>query len=371
MIVIETEEIKKMKRYTIGAGITSACNMNCPFCYSKNRRTTCAEVPVKLWIDFFNNNASVIKSINYGTPENTLCPDWYTLLKCIHDIDASIDQAITTNGTLFREIARDPAKEKIVRECISDVDVSLDYSNPMSHNEFRGHKNAYEMAIETLAYCQSSKKNTTIVIMGIEDNLSIENIAGIFEIAARYEALVRLNIYREVNRGSYLTPPSYQTLVRVFDWINEHHEICALDDPLFAACFTQNTRYEDSSGKCSLRILPDGGIYPSTYLIAPSYCIGNIASTKYLDELATHPLLNAIVDVIPEDCRDCPVVDSCKGGALDRRMLRFGEAGKRDPYCPYNHGDLPGSRSYETFSRNFSSVHDGYLPTLFFRPKVK
>lgn len=358
-----------MKQFVIGAGITSVCNMNCPFCYSVNRRSTCSNLSIEQWVNFFRKNIKLIKSINYGTSENTLCNDWYSLVDSVNRLDKTVGQALTTNGTLTDIILKDPIKEEIIRRSISDIDVSLDFASEKQHNEFRGSYRAYQMARDTLEYCRKNRKNTTIVIMGVDDTLDLNNLDGLFSIASQYDALIRLNIYRDVNKGGMLTSPSFDVVVKALDWISEHHEICALSDPLFAACFTQQDIYEDTSGKYSLRILPDGGIYPSTYLINSSYCLGNITSLESLNNIPNHPIIKTMVDVTPKNCMQCPVVKRCKGGALDRRMLTYGTADSRDYYCPFENDEVPGFRNYHISNSKFSSIHNGYLPTLFFKPK--
>jgi len=358
------------KKYAVGLGITSTCNMGCNFCYSANRRMECADIPIKVWMDFFKRNKDWIKNINFGTGENTLVDEWFSLVEFIHKLDSHLGQALTTNGSLISVISNDKSKQKIVQKCISDIDVSLDYASEKKHNNFRGHDNAYQMALDTLRYCKEHNFNTTIVIMGLSDNLCIENLAGIFNIAKSNNALIRINIYRPVNKQNGLKPPSLNTLLRAFDWIYDNHEICSLSDPLFSATLTTSTKiHRDPSGLSSIRILPDGSIYPSTYLINKDYLLGHISDRDFFQKLQNNKLIESLTSTIPSSCLNCDVLDQCQGGVVDRRILSCNTVKKSDPYCPLKHNLPVYLRDYKVVSDNFTSIHDGYLPTLFFRPR--
>ncbi|WP_418474587.1 hypothetical protein [Frisingicoccus sp.] len=50
---------------------------------------------------------------------------------------------------------------------------------------------------------------------------------------------------------------------------------------------------------------------------------------------------------------------------MDRRYLWYKDFKERDPYCFAEHPEL--FRHYHTHKEAFASVHDGYLPTLFFK----
>lgn len=73
----------KMKKWNIGWGAIAACNMNCEFCYSKNKRKNISSLTLSNWINFIDENYNSIRSINYGTGESSMCNDWYTLIRYI------------------------------------------------------------------------------------------------------------------------------------------------------------------------------------------------------------------------------------------------------------------------------------------------
>ena len=74
-------------------------------------------------------------------------------------------------------------------------------------------------------------------------------------------------------------------------------------------------------------------------------------------------------DVLPEECEGCKYQNTCAGGVFDRRFLWYGTLNQRDPYCPVRLGHKLPETYFKTTKTNRVSVHDDYLPTLFFKNK--
>lgn len=356
--------------YSIGLGFTSNCNMNCPFCYSRNKRNNRSDLSIRKWIEFINLNHVQIKDINYGTGENTTSDEWYQFIAYVRRHYPKIKQALTTNGSLAYIISSNSEKESIITNCIDEIDVSLDFGDSDIHNYYRGNKNAFTWALRTLEYCQNTKKDSTIVMLGIDDTLEIDNLESIFKIAKCYNAKVRINLYRPVDSTSNIKPASYSKIMELFHWVNLHHEFLSISDPLFSSMFFPNNTKKDPSGISSIRILQNGDIFPSTYLLTPELKMGNILNFD-LSTIKTNSIYSLISDLsLPIFCSDCAIKNTCRGGALDRRYLWYGSFAECDPYCPCKNGvqkeDISILEKYSISQKEFHSVHDGYLPTLFF-----
>ena len=54
-----------MRKWNIGWGTISACNMNCQFCYSMNRRKDSHDLKYEDWLRFIEENHNQINTINY------------------------------------------------------------------------------------------------------------------------------------------------------------------------------------------------------------------------------------------------------------------------------------------------------------------
>lgn len=160
----------------------------------------------------------------------------------------------------------------------------------------------------------------------------------------------------------------YDMLADAIRYIAEKYQIISLNDALFSTIFMGET-VADPSGDRSIRILADGNITPSTYLIDQRFIVGNIKEKDVLLRLENDGILENIISrSIPEECNECIYKETCAGGVFDRRYLWYGSLKRKDPYCQRIYRE----KSKERISINktdFSSVHDGYLPTMFFRAK--
>lgn len=359
-----------MKKWNIGWGAVSHCNMNCQFCYSKYRRKNSEDLEYIDWINFIDENYSRINTINYGTGENTLDKDWFRLVSYIRKNYPNIRQALTTNGHLA-EAVKDPECMQAFIAGIDEVDISLDFYEKHKHNEFRGQPKAYDWALESLELCQKYKKQTTLVFLGSEKNINYENIDGLFEIAKKYGTILRMNMYRPtegVNDFSKQFIISYNTFVDALKYIADKYHIISMNDALFSSFLTNET-IQDPSGDRSIRILADGSITPSTYLIDKNYIVANIKEKNILEKLEKENMLGKIVEKsVPDECKKCIYASSCAGGVYDRRYLWNGTLEKKDPYCPGIFKEK-NKELIKITDTNFNSVHDGYLPTIFFKPK--
>lgn len=353
-------------KWNIGWGVVSLCNMNCQFCYSRMKRKDEKDLLYKDWIRFVDENHNKINSINYGTGENSLSDDWFKLIEYIRKNYSHIRQAVTTNGYIGKAMKESPEKYRIVSDAIDEFDISLDYSDMEKHNIFRGQRNAGEWVLDTLKYCKESKKEGTIVCLASKPNMYMDNVDGLFEIAAKYDTKIRMNIYRPTEGINDFTKQfilEAENLVDILYKIDEKYKVLAISDALFSNLLTDKNE-EDHSGIDSIRILPDGNITPSTYLIDNQYIVGNIKEKNILEKLDNSKLLQRTIHkVIPKECENCVYKNKCKGGVVDRRYLWYGSLEHKDPYCVFNQKEL---RKISISERKFQSVHYGYLPTMFF-----
>jgi len=362
-----------MKKWNIGWGTVSTCNMNCQFCYSKFRRKDSKDLGFDDWIAFVDENHEYINTINYGTGENTLSEDWFSLIGHIREKYPEIRQALTTNGYVSEACSMDEKKKEIVVKSIDEMDISLDFCDPVKHNLFRGQEHAFQWAMDTLEFCKQNNIMATIVCLGSAQNTDKDNIKGIFDIAKKYDVKVRMNLYRPTEGINEFTSQFILKPERLLDllyWIDDNYTILSISDALLSNLIT-NSVESDPSGIDSLRILPNGDITPSTYLIHEEFVVGHIKDANVLRKLNDETILQGIIhDVIPEECNGCKYKTSCKGGVYDRRYLWNGNLLHKDPYCTY----LPGNddpKKVELSNEKFESVHHGYLPTIFFAPHSK
>jgi radical SAM protein with 4Fe4S-binding SPASM domain len=342
--------------------------MGCRFCYSSRVRKDGATLPLDVLKSFMDRNNRYIESINYGTGENTLLPVWKDLLLYIQRT-YSIPQALTTNGSLAAMVEDNPDRETILSS-LAEVDISLDYADPQKHCEMRRHKKAYQWALETIKLCRERGIQTTIVVLGIDETLEIDNLRGLFDLAQHYGTFVRINIYRP-NHRQRIKPLSYRALQGAVSFILENHSVVSLGDRLLSALITGNA-VPDMTGRTSLRILPNGSITPSTYLVSPDWWVADIRDALLGDGSLARLFQSSLAEESPshEACASCTVRDICHGGVLDRRIIWYGSPRERDPYCAsrYQETAREWKPAREIEYVEGPKIHDGYLPTLIFSP---
>ncbi|WP_303144296.1 SPASM domain-containing protein [uncultured Ruminococcus sp.] len=141
-----------------------------------------------------------------------------------------------------------------------------------------------------------------------------------------------MNMYRPTEGVNDLSKQfiiSYETFVDALNYIAKQHHIISMNDALFSSFLTNET-VADPSGDRSIRILADGSITPSTYLIDETYIVANITEPNVLDKIEkSNMLTNLIVKTIPSECKGCAYENSCAGGVYDRRYLWYGTLEKK------------------------------------------
>ncbi len=366
-----------MKKWIVGWGVVSSCNMNCKFCYSRDKRVREKDIEPKYWYSFLDKNAHLIESINYGTGENSLSQDWFDFIYYVRTHYPDITQSVTTNGYISEVVKKNERNKDIFLKSIDEVDISLDYADKEKHNNFRGQNKAYDWAINMIKFCSENNKRTTIVSLGSDVVVTKENMTGIFEIASEYDTMLRMNIYRPtggINDFSKAFLLSKERLINFLRWVYDNHKILALDDALLSAIIL-NKKNSDPSGINSLRILPNGDVTPSTYLIQDSFIIGNLKDDidlNDLEKLKDGKLKKIVENIVPDECKNCKYVSVCQGGVVDRRYLWNNTLNKKDPYCFIDDEELMEKvKGIKLSGESIQSVHDGYLPTMFFKSRKR
>lgn len=352
-----------MKKFNIGWGITNACNMNCKFCYSKDTRHSTKDTTIKDWIKFIDENHNYIDSINYGTGENALSNDFFEFILYVRKNYPTITQSLTSNGYIYERVSKDTRLYEIYKECLDEIDISLDFAISEKHNYFRGQPKAYNWAINTLKMLQKDNKKSTIVFVGFEETMTQNNIDGLFAIAKEYDALVRLNIYRPVSSRAKINEKftlNYKTLIDAIEYIYKKYKVVTLSDVLLGNIYTRRLSIKENTGIDSVRILPDGSICPSTYLITENY--RNKYNIKQKEVLSKVKFDDFIEAPIPKKCENCTIKYKCKGGVYDRRMLWYNTLEERDPYCPFENNDNLEKEQFHT-SKEKKSISTRWIFT--------
>lgn len=357
-----------MLKYNVGWGLTNCCNMNCKFCYSKDVRHRTNECNINDWKKFVDENYEYIDSINYGTGENSILDDFFYFIEYVRDNYPEITQSVTSNGYISKRILDNKKFYDIFMKSIDEIDISLDFYNKEKHCDFRGQEMAYDWAIQTMKLLKNTDKKVTLVFVGFDESMTEDNVDGLFKIANDYNTLVRLNLYRPVSENADINKKfilNYDRLDHILKYINNKYKIISLSDALLGNVYTDEKGIKENTGIGSIRILPNGNICPSTYLITDEFSNKyNIKHDNVLEKIRFDEFIEA---PIPKECDVCPLKETCKGGVFDRRILWYKTLEERDPYCPLRNGHEIPKEKIKILKHGRVSVHDDYLPTLFFK----
>ncbi len=361
-------------KWKIGWGLSNRCNMACKFCYSSKVRREQKNFDniIQTGVDFVKRNREKIDSINFGTGEPTVEPAFFSFCDKLKRVAPNVMIGVTTNGNLSKAV-EDPYNLDVFIRCIEDVDVSLDYGNASQQDESRNYQGAFQGVIDTLKLCKKYKKNTTVVSVMHKYNCSVDNFEAMVRVARLYNASFRINILRPTVDFAFALP--YSNLKDNFIKLINEYEVESIADPLLAALVGAECPNGDPTARSSFRILPNGYVTPSTYLLDSNWQakrldgIDDIDSIHELDSFKTIKAVN-----LPGFCDSCKLKEQCKGGVFDRRWLWYHDFKENDPYCPLRFDDkldwesVSGKVIYSQERKSF--VHDGYLPTLIFNPSI-
>jgi len=346
-----------MIKIKVGLCVSSHCNMKCLFCYSRQLRNNRIDLNIEDLEKFLNINYTVIEDVNYGTSENVLSYNFDKIVNLVSDFN--IPQALTTNGS----VALKEEWLRLVLDHICEVDVSLDFPD-RRHDMARGINGAYRLVLKTLQELTGNVKITLVCVL-FNLNTQPEIVLKLLELANRYNALMRFNIYFPHRVNDPLFPnlfKLYETLRVIFT----HSKVISLSEPVIAALLKM--KFKEYMGK-SVRIYADGSIFPLVYVTDPTYILGNISEGLYLKELSHHQILLKLATIPPpEECKSCIYVDCCKGGTKDRRIIASRQ-NVRDPICPFSFtSNNPLDLNIDLEKDH--TIHSSYLPTIIVKPNL-
>ncbi len=318
---------------TIGIGLTSLCNLNCPHCYTrKMSENSFSLLDMQAVLKAFPN----LECVNFGTGESILNKDFKDIVDLFYS--QGIKLAITSNGLSINSMAEETLKK------FEDVDISLDFPTADKHDKWRNEKGLFEKAMLAITRCRQHEINISIASVLMSNNCS--DIVGFKKILDQYDINLRINLYKSVNTDRYI--PTYDQFWEAISGISQEFEVVSCSEPILSLV------YDDVVGgsRCgsSARIHPDGSVSSCVY----------VKDDKTMDDF------NARKKVVLDYCRTCPYLEKCVGGCYGRRVVED-RAGLPDTYCPYyNNKSLPDIK-LKKMRGGKDLIHSNYLCTIILR----
>ena len=304
-------------RFSLGLGLTNECNLSCAFCYRDPTRTD--RLTVETVQDVLA--ALPVRSVNLGTGENGMHPEFRAMLALLRSQPVKL--TITSNGHSIAVL--DDADVA----SFAEVEFSLDYPTREEQDAQRGAGN-WDLIQEQATRCRRLGVGVTIIAVMMRSNF--ECLADIAEVAAQFDAPLRLNVYQSVRSDSYAL--TYEEYWAGFEALFARTDVIAVGEPLVRAMAGMPPR-RGGCGVGTVRVTPRGTVQPCVYWPG-----GGAALDILLDAgptiVDTEPFVAA--RSLPSACEGCAFQAPCRGGCAGRRRL-MDALDEPDPYCPVVRGD--------------------------------
>jgi radical SAM protein with 4Fe4S-binding SPASM domain len=305
------------RRFALGIGLTNECNLACAFCYRDPTRTD------RLDLDQVRQvlGALPVRSVNLGTGENGMHPAFRDMLGFFRT--QPIKLTITSNGHSIEVLDDDSVRR------FADVEFSLDYPTREEQDAQRGAGN-WELVRRQARRCRELGVGVTIIAVMMRSNF--DRLAEIAEVAASFDAPLRINVYQAVRSDSFAL--TYEEYWNGFERLFARTDAIAVGEPLVRAMAGLPPR-RGGCGVATVRVTPRATVQPCVYWPgggAPLDVLLN-AGEAIVD---TAPFVAA--RSVPAACEPCVHRASCAGGCAGRRRLHQA-LDAPDSYCPVIRGD--------------------------------
>ncbi len=305
-------------QFALGLGLTNECNLACAFCYRDPNRVD------RLSLDQVRAvmERIPVRSVNLGTGENGMHPEFPALFKYLRD--QPIKLTMTSNGY---SVAAVPDADLAA---FKDIEFSLDYPTKAEQDGQRGDGN-WDLVHAQAARCNRLGVPVTFIAVMMQANY--DRLADIAVIAKTYGAALRINVYQSVRSDAYAL--TYDQYWDGFAALFAKTDVIAIGEPLVRAMAGLPPR-TGGCGVGTVRVTPRATVQPCVYWP------GTGAPMDVL--LETGPEIvktQSFVDArsVPEACRGCDFLAACRGGCSGRRRLMDALA-EPDPYCPIVRGEV-------------------------------
>ncbi len=303
----------------LGLGLTNECNLACAFCYRDPTRVDRLSLDqVKAVMERLP-----IRSVNFGTGENGMHPDFKVILAYLQTKPVKL--TITSNGHSVAVL-----EDKELR-AFHDIEFSLDYSTQAEQDAQRGDGN-WEFIHQQAERCLRLGIPVTIISVMMKSNYL--RLADVARVAKQFDAPLRVNVYQAVRSDVYAL--SYEEYWEGFRRLFEETDVIAIGEPLVRA-MAGLPPLRGGCGVSTVRVTPRATTQPCVYWPGPGEPLADLISAG-ADILSSIPFEQA--RTLPQTCAECEFREPCHGGCAGRRRLQ-GALLEPDCYCPIIRGERP------------------------------
>jgi radical SAM protein with 4Fe4S-binding SPASM domain len=318
----------------LGLGLTNECNLSCAFCYRDPARTDRLTLEqVKSVLDRLP-----IRSVNLGTGENGMHPDFRAMLAYLRTQHVKL--TITSNGHSIAVL------EDSELQAFHDIEFSLDYPTQAEQDMQRGLGN-WALIHQQAARCVKLGVPVTIIAVMMKSNYL--RLAEVARVAKQFDAPLRVNVYQSVRSDIYAL--SYEEYWEGFRRLFAESDVIAIGEPLVRAMVGLPPLH-GGCGVSTVRVTPRATTQPCVYWPGPGEPLSGLISAGF-GILNSPPFEQA--RTIPEACQPCEFRESCHGGCAGRRRLQDALL-QPDCYCPIMRGERPRLEVHMAPSRDLPKL---------------
>jgi radical SAM protein with 4Fe4S-binding SPASM domain len=264
-----------------------------------------------------------IRSVNLGTGENGMHPDFKAILAYLRAQPVKL--TITSNGHSVAVLEDNELR------AFHDIEFSLDYPTQAEQDLQRGLGN-WALIHQQAARCVKLGVPVTIIAVMMKSNYL--RLAEVARVAKQFDAPLRVNVYQAVRSDVYAL--SYEEYWDGFQRLFAETDVIAIGEPLVRA-MAGLPPLRGGCGVSTVRVTPRATTQPCVYWPGPGETLSDLLS-EGPGILNSAPFEQA--RTIPDACQPCEFRDSCHGGCAGRRRLQ-GALLQPDYYCPIIRGERP------------------------------
>ena len=315
--MIPTISLPASNTIALGLGLTNECNLTCSFCYRDPSRAD------RLSLDQVKSvmERLPVRSVNLGTGENGMHPDFKTILAYLRTQPVKL--TITSNGHSVAVLDDDELR------AFHDIEFSLDYSTQAEQDAQRGAGN-WELIHRQAERCV--RLGIPITIIAVMMNANYLGLASVARVAKKFGAPLRINVYQAVQSDLYAL--TYEEYWQGFQRLFESTDVIAIGEPLVRA-MAGLPPLDGGCGVSTVRVTPRATTQPCVYWPGAGEPLRDLI-------LAGSEILNSVpfqqARTLPEACQPCEFRDTCHGGCAGRRRLQAA-LWQPDFYCPIIRGE--------------------------------
>ena len=172
---------------------TYKCNLNCKHCYSESGKVSKKELTTREALKIVDQITDFgVTSLAFSGGEPLMRKDFFEVAS--HAVKNGLYVSLATNGILLN-----PENVKKLKDIgVHYVEVSLDGSDPKTHNHFRGKDGAFKQSLQGLKNCVEQNLCTCLAVTATKKNLA--EIPSLLELAENI-GISRFTLFNFVPTG--------------------------------------------------------------------------------------------------------------------------------------------------------------------------